>query len=55
MDYYDDLIDNIIADESPSEISNDIENILYAKIGEKINDMEPEVAARFFDVDEVEG
>lgn len=52
MNYYDDLIDNIITDQSPSEISNDIENILYAKIGEKINDMEPNVAAAFFGMEE---
>jgi hypothetical protein len=48
-DVYSDLVDNIITDQSPSEISDNIQNILYAKIGEKIDGMEQSVAQSIFD------
>jgi hypothetical protein len=51
---YSDLVDNIISDESPSEISDNIQNILYAKIGDKIDEMEPLVAQSIFDDEEIE-
>lgn len=50
---YSDLVDNIISDESPSEISSNIQDILYAKIGEKIEGMEQSVAQSIFDDDGV--
>jgi hypothetical protein len=49
---YDDIIDNIIVDESPSEISDGIKDILYSKISDRIEAMEPEVANAFFDSEE---
>jgi len=53
-DIYSDLVDNIITDQSPSEIADNIQNILYSKIGEKIDGMEQEVAQSIFDDDVVE-
>lgn len=39
----------IISDESPSQISDAIKDILFAKTSEKINNLKPSVAASFFD------
>tara|TARA_B100000902_G_C27178168_1_gene847465 strand:+ start:344 stop:529 length:186 start_codon:yes stop_codon:yes gene_type:complete len=44
----DDLMDMIIGDKSPSDISNKIKDILFAKSAEKINDTKPTVAADMF-------
>ena len=44
----DDLLDTIIADESPSNISDKIKDILFAKSAEKIEAMKPTVAANMF-------
>ena len=43
-----DLINLILADESPSEISDTIKDMLSAKALEKIDDYRPEVAASMF-------
>jgi hypothetical protein len=43
------LINSIITDESPSEISNSIKNILTAKVIDRIEEYRPQVAASMFD------
>ena len=43
-----DLLDMIIADESPSQISDKIKDILFAKSAEKIDAFRPSVASNLF-------
>lgn len=43
-----DLVNMIIADESPSKISDTIKDLLFAKSAEKIDSFRPEVANNFF-------
>ena len=52
----DDLLDMIIADESPSQISDKIKEILFSKSAEKIDAFRPIVATNTFgnESDEVE-
>lgn len=45
----DELMDMIIADESPSQISDKIKELIYAKSAEKIEGLRPSVAASLFD------
>jgi hypothetical protein len=49
----DELLDMIIADESPSQISDKIKDILFAKSAEKIDSFRPEVAAGLFGEDQL--
>ena len=42
------LMDMIIADESPSNISDTIKDMLYAKSAEKVDAFRPDVAASTF-------
>lgn len=44
-------MDLMVSDESPSQISDKIKEILYAKSAEKIETIRPEVAASIFDSD----
>ena len=44
----DELMDMIIADESPSNISDRIKDMLYAKSAEKVDALKPEVATKTF-------
>lgn len=44
----DDLLDMIITDESPSQISDKIKELLFAKSAEKIDTFRPEVANTMF-------
>jgi len=44
----DDLLDMIIADESPSQVSDKIKELLFAKSAEKIDTVRPEIATTFF-------
>lgn len=44
----DELLDMIIADESPAQISDKIKDILFAKSSEKIDSFRPEVASGLF-------
>lgn len=44
----DELLDMIVADESPSQISDKIKDILFAKSTEKIDLLRPEVSAGLF-------
>jgi len=41
-------MDMIVGDESPSQISDTIKNILFAKSSEKIDGVRPEVATSLF-------
>jgi hypothetical protein len=50
----DDLLNMIIADESPSQVSDKIKEILYAKSAEKIDAVRPEVANSMFADQQVE-
>lgn len=43
-----DLLDLIIADESPSEISDTIKDILFTKSADNIDNYRPEVAQALF-------
>ena len=47
----DDLLDMIISDESPSQVSDKIKDILFAKSAERVNEYRPNVATSMFDVD----
>jgi len=44
----DDLLDAIVTDDSPSQISDKIKDILFAKSAEKIDAFRPYVAAQTF-------
>jgi len=44
----DDLLDMIATDESPSQISDKIKELLFAKSAEKIDTARPEVALSLF-------
>ncbi len=44
-----DLMDMIIADESPSSVSDKIKDILFAKTSDKVDAVRPEVAKNTFD------
>jgi hypothetical protein len=50
----DELMDMIVTDESPSQISDKIKDILFAKSAEKIDALRPAVAASLFDNAETE-
>ena len=50
----DELMDMIVSDESPSEISDKIKDLLFAKSAEKIDTIRPAVAASLFDRTETE-
>jgi len=51
----DDILDMIIGDESPSNVSDKIKDLLYAKTSEKVEALRPEVSNSMFDgEDEVE-
>lgn len=50
----DELMDMIVSDESPSQISDKIKDILFAKSSSKIDEIRPLVASRLFDSSEEE-
>lgn len=50
----DDLLNMIIADESPSQISDKIKDILFAKSSDKISEIRPQVANTLFSSEESE-
>ena len=51
----DDLLDMIVADESPSQISDAIKDILYAKSAERVDTFRPMVSnGMFSDQDQFE-
>ena len=47
----DDILDMIVADESPSQISDKIKEVLYAKSADKIDDFRPTVGNSMFDTE----
>jgi len=49
-----DLLDMIVSDESPSQISDKIKDILFSKSAEKIDALRPEVSSSMFNDSEVE-
>lgn len=50
----DDLMDMIIADESPSQISDKIKEILFAKSAERIDSFRPMVSQNMFGQENIE-
>jgi len=48
----DELLDMIIADESPAQISDKIKDILFSKSAERIDSFRPEVATGLFGEDQ---
>jgi|TARA_Y100000004_G_C8794784_1_gene360795 hypothetical protein len=50
----DDLMDLMISAESPSQISDQIKDALFAKSAARIEDLKPAVANTLFGEDEVE-
>jgi len=43
-----DLMDMILDDESPSQISDKIKELLFAKASEKVDEFRPAVSAKMF-------
>ena len=50
----DELLDMMIADESPSQISDAIKDMLFSKAAEKVDAAKPTVAASHFGLPEIE-
>ena len=52
----DDLMDAIVANDSPSKVSDAIKDILFAKTADKVDSLKPEIASSLFgnNVPEVE-
>jgi hypothetical protein len=50
----DELMDMIVTDESPSQISDKIKDLLFAKASERVDDFKSEVANSLFGDDESE-
>ena len=48
METMDELLDNIITDDSPSQISDAIKDMLYAKTAEKVNSYRQTAADSLF-------
>ena len=44
----DDLMDAIVANDSPSKVSDAIKDLLYAKSATKVDDLKPEIANSLF-------
>ena len=45
-------MDMIVADESPSDISDKIKEVLYTKAAEKVDNTRPNVALSMFDAEQ---
>jgi len=50
----DELMDMIVTDESPSQISDKIKDLLFSKASEKIDAFKPEVASSLFNDNQVD-
>ncbi len=50
----DDLMDAIVANDSPSKVSDAIKDLLYTKTADKVDSLKPEIAASLFGNNEVE-
>jgi hypothetical protein len=44
----DDLMDAIVANQSPSQVSDAIKDLLYAKSSTKVDELKPEIANSLF-------
>ena len=44
----DDLMDAIVANDSPSKVSDAIKDILFAKTADKVDSLKPEIASSLF-------
>ena len=44
----DDLMDAIVANDSPSKVSDAIKDILYAKTADRVDSLKPEIANSLF-------
>lgn len=44
----DDLMDAIVANDSPSKVSDAIKDLLYAKTADKVDNLKPEIANSLF-------
>lgn len=44
----DDLMDAIVANDSPSQVSDAIKDLLYAKTADRVDNLKPEVANSLF-------
>ena len=44
----DDLMDAIVANDSPAKVSDAIKDLLYAKTADKVDNLKPEVANSLF-------
>ena len=53
-DNMDDLMDALVSNESPSQISDAIKDMLYAKTAEKVDSFRPNVASSLFGEDDLE-
>jgi hypothetical protein len=51
----DDLLDMIISDESPSQVSDKIKDILFAKSAGKVDEYRTDVASAIFGAETEEG
>ena len=47
----DELMDLLVSDESPSQNSDKIKDVLYSKSADKIQGIRPDVASQLFDKD----
>jgi hypothetical protein len=50
----DELMDMIVADESPSQISDKIKDLLFAKASERVDEYRPIVASSLFSTGDTE-
>ena len=50
----DEIIDAIATDESPSEISQSLKDLIYQKAAERVEGLRPRASASLFDNSEVE-
>lgn len=50
----DDLLDMIVSDESPAQISDKIKELLFSKSSEKIDSFRPVVSSKVFGLDDGE-
>tara|TARA_B100001109_G_scaffold233469_1_gene211934 strand:+ start:145 stop:378 length:234 start_codon:yes stop_codon:yes gene_type:complete len=50
----DELMDLLVKDESPNQISDAIKELLYAKTAEKVTDVTPKISGSLFNDDQPE-
>lgn len=48
------LVDMIVGDSAPSEISDKIKEVLFSKTSERIDSVRPDVAASMFNLEDEE-